>query len=199
MTTGPLIDLALIELEYFTDTERHSTRLHVRPIALTPTTGFNNYAYVTPPTAFGFDLTILDTFTQYGVRWASYYPPDWTLAFRALWVRSQTIWTPLALQPIFSGILGTASDVIAPGQPTVRRVFHLQSIFGGRRRLWLRQLSTRSVAPRVGVGIVSGGYDPRDQEMLAYLSGDTTAILAPDGRAFLPAAELTSWWDRPLG
>lgn len=191
-------DLTLIELEYENTRERHMMRLHLRPVFVAASAGLNDRIYVSPNTDPLAETSIITTCVNMGTVWALYYSSRWELRLRSVWGRFSGVWVPFDDVPAWAGTVGINPTDQPEGAPTTRRVFRLLSEVLGRRRLFLRQVVAAQIEGPVDVTDTVGGFDTRDQQLVEYVSGPISALLAPDGTAFQNIARVSSWWDRSM-
>jgi hypothetical protein len=191
------VERILLELEYITALERHTMRIHARGIDRIPVLPGQDYSYLTVNSGVSAELRVMDSLSNLAAQWAQYYATDWTLVLRSAWALQASRWTAITPLPLWPPVIGALVVPQVAGAATIRRVFRLGSVFAGRRRFWLRQLPPGAITAPLAVTPTSGGLDVRDQHLIGYLSGDVTALLAPDGEVFIPAAVVQTWWDRP--
>jgi len=184
----------LIECEYADPAvgERHAFKVHVchfDPVSF-------NYVGAGPkiPTV---ETNVAQTFAALAAVWAAYYPTSWTLRLVSCWYNSGGQLTRLPTAPVTTPVVGSNGNPNAFGS-SVRRIFHVESTIGRKRKFYVQQLLGVAIDTDVPVSGIAGGIDALDRAFMGYIASAGSGVCAPDGFPFAPVGSVRVWWSRPL-
>lgn len=196
-------------VQYSNGTDVHRMRLHVLPfsrsefvISGTPETygaddGHHSYAY-SPHTPAGAEMGINDTFAAICNLLKPYYTNAWTFTLAALYQNVGNVLGEVFPTPTPTAVTGTSVSALLTTQSrAMERMFNFKTALGGKARLaLLGPYGYGTDSPTTVTG--SSGGSASDQALVAYLSGNNTAIVGHDGQKLSNSARVTSTLNKRL-
>lgn len=184
-------------LQYTNGTDTHKMKVHTIPFGSTPSGANNTYTYSGAgglPAHTETDTNA--TFAALGALWAPYYNNAWTLTVAAIYVIASGVPTQLPIIPSPAAVTGTNSTATTGIARAAEKIFNFRTTGGNRARFIL----VGSAAEVIGVPIqtVANSGGNADQQLVAYLTGNATAITAHDGTKMLSPAKQTLPYNRRL-
>lgn len=176
---------------------RHSIRLHVVDFDET----FNYVAdggLMQPTPTEG---SIADTVAAFGAEWAKHYSTNWKLSLRSVYKvihadatvngvpRFAGVPFRTARPPGIAAIPGVGLDNTVGVEHAIAHMYNFTSLSGGRARITLIGLGGEAID--VGSDVVANAGGTDEEKLVAYLSGNDTAICAHDGGRLDSVANLT--------
>lgn len=190
-------------------TDTHRMRIHVLPFSKTafivggstPSVstddGNHDYAY-TPDRPAGMEAGVSDTFQAYINKIKYRFATSWTFTLLSLYQNVAGVLVEVFPTPIPTAIVGTSGG----GTPTgVARCYEETWSFrtAGGNKANLRFLGLQNGAvPSTPMTVAGNSAGSADQQLVAYLNGSATGIVAHDGQKIGNVAHQTSCQNRRL-
>lgn len=209
-TPPPDLSGGFMEIAYSNGTDRHSSRIHVLPFSTarfaigggTPSVssddGAHDYAYQ-PDRPAGQEAGVADTFAAAVNVMKQFYHNDWTFTLQSLWQNVNGTIAEVPILPITTPQNGTSANADVTGQLRACMVnYNFKTAGGHRARVVLVAGDEGGLSVPDYVTANTGAGSNRDTIMVAYFTGQATAVVGHDNQKLLSPAHRTFAVNRRL-